>query len=503
MSQVDGTPYTPSERHLLVVEELASVSGARRLADYSSLNLPLLSEIANEASLPRRTRSSVAPVGENASIQDLLDEAVRRMPTKANSEAADTLVGSTDLRWTNSGERRYAAGRTLGVAAETFRKNYEAAVLSELAATILHEFAPESARSTNGSRGSRRVLTALGLLGLSAVAILLLVPNGSTSTATDAPSPTSTSEAAGNGTTSTTVPTTTTAESAASPTPSVEYVPTGPLDVTLYCTDILGVGAAAEVTGNEPSDWSCRNGSSVEIVDFDAACQVAYGPATQASNDGSGPYAWACVSPPVLAELGQCAIAPGAYDPDFQYDLGPYAQSFADRGSALASEGLCATTVVHRAGEGVIQQFHDPSSPARSVAAVLARSPNEEFVTLSATRWTAFQQVAGLEAGLVGYPLSEETLQPDGSWWVPFSVGGGLVAATKDGQYQWMPAVAHGKWKSLGAMESCLREPVSNPYPVTEGFQQDFAGGNLLLNFTTGELVASGDSCPSEPYPED
>ena len=480
-----------------LIYELQQVLAQRRLADFSALDLPNLTTVA--ATTRRDATAAPALVGPNGAVQSLLDRFIPTMPTK--SAAAAVLIGTTENRWTNQKQRRHLAGKTEGVTGETFRKNYESQVLSELAHVLVHASQNHRADEEEAAPSATRWLPALvatgALLIVTLVVVLLLDGNESpTETAAtetlpvDLPETPLTTAAA---TTTDVIATTTTTAA-----PLVDYQPTGQLDVTLHCKDLYGPGTVAEVTGSNPEDWECRSGDIREPVDLDLACASGYGPATTATNDGTGPYGWSCIAPIVSAPDGECAISPGEFDPEFQYDLGRFAQTFAALGTTEPTlVDLCPAAVVHRAGEGVRQEFFDPGDAnRRPIAAVLSRSPDrDDFVTLSGAAWDMYVQVAGLGAGLVGYPLSAETEEADGSWRVPFSVGGGLVSANMDGPFQWMPALAFEQWSELGGLDSCLKEPVSNPYPVSEGFKQDFADGHLLLDFASGGMRAVGPNC--------
>lgn len=478
-----------------LISELQQVLAQRRLADFSTLELPHLATVAARATPSDADASS--SVGPNAHIQSLLDRLIPTMPTK--SEAAVVLIGTSDIRWSNQKERRHLAGKTEGVTGETFRKNYESQVLSELAHVLVHASQSESAPAPPRETGKRfAALVLFGTISILALAAFFVLGDSESPTNIDTTeaAPLDTSEAATPPTSPAlpTTETTTTSSTAA----LVDYQPTGQLDVTLHCKDLYGAATVAEVAGSNPSDWECRKGDLREPVDLDLACASGYGPATSATNDGSGPYGWSCIAPIVSAPDGECAISPGEFDPESQYDLGRFAQTFAALGTTEPTlVDLCPAAVVHRAGEGVRQEFFDPADAnRRPIAAVLSRSPDrDDFVTLSGAAWDMYLQVAGLGAGLVGYPLSAETEEADGSWRVPFSVGGGLVSANMDGPFQWMPALAYEQWSELGGLGSCLEEPVSNPYPVSEGFRQDFADGHLLLDFASGGMRAVGPGC--------
>lgn len=479
-----------------LLRELQQVAAQRNLASFSELDLPLLHTLsARIGANPNADAHSSASIGKNADVQTLIDVSIPTMPTPANATAAAALVGSSTHRWTNLKERRHLAGKALDVTGETFRKNHETGVLTELAATLVHG----AARPADPKRRFIPVFL-IGSLLAGVVVVGLLVrgaPDSAETTTSESSSSTSVApESTVETTTATRAPSTTATTEAPS---GVEYVPSGQLDVTLHCTDLFGASAVADVTGGEPDDWACRANDTLEPVDLDAACASAYGPATRAVNDGSGPYGWTCVAPGVSSPEGECPIAPGDFDPEFSYDLGRFSQTFTSIGlNEPQLDGLCPAAVVHRAGEGVRQEYFDPSDQEQAVvAAVLARSQDEaDFVTLSGSAWSSFNQVAGLGAGLVGYPLSGAELEDDGSWRVPFSVGGGLVANEQDGPFRWMPAVAYERWKEIGGRNSCLKEPVSNPYPINAGFRQDFAEGHLILDFASGDLSAIGDGCP-------
>ncbi|REG37351.1 peptidase M23-like protein [Archangium gephyra] len=100
------------------------------------------------------------------------------------------------------------------------------------------------------------------------------------------------------------------------------------------------------------------------------------------------------------------------------------------------------------------------------------------------TRWVAL----GREAGLLGYPLTDETKTPDGV---------GRFNHFQNGSIYWTQATGahevHGpiraKWESLGWETGALGYPVKDEYTVTGGRESEFQKGFLTLNTATNTVT--------------
>ncbi len=99
-------------------------------------------------------------------------------------------------------------------------------------------------------------------------------------------------------------------------------------------------------------------------------------------------------------------------------------------------------------------------------------------------KWVAL----GREAGLLGYPLTDETKTPDGV---------GRFNHFQNGSIYWTPTTGahevHGpiraKWESLGWETGALGYPVKDEYAVTGGRESEFQKGFLTLNTTTNTVT--------------
>jgi hypothetical protein len=96
----------------------------------------------------------------------------------------------------------------------------------------------------------------------------------------------------------------------------------------------------------------------------------------------------------------------------------------------------------------------------------------------------------GWEAGVLGYPVSDEISAPDGS---------GRYAMFERGSIYWSPATGahevHGrirdKWQELGWEAGALGYPVSDEHDVAGGRQSDFQRGSILWNAQTQVMTAT------------
>ncbi len=99
-------------------------------------------------------------------------------------------------------------------------------------------------------------------------------------------------------------------------------------------------------------------------------------------------------------------------------------------------------------------------------------------------KWVAL----GREAGLLGYPLTDETKTPDGV---------GRFNHFQNGSIYWTPTTGahevHGpiraKWESMGWETGALGYPVKDEYAVTDGRESEFQKGFLTLNTTTNTVT--------------
>ncbi|WP_375765524.1 LGFP repeat-containing protein [Archangium gephyra] len=100
------------------------------------------------------------------------------------------------------------------------------------------------------------------------------------------------------------------------------------------------------------------------------------------------------------------------------------------------------------------------------------------------TKWVEL----GRQAGLLGYPLTDETKTPDGV---------GRFNHFQNGSIYWTPTTGahevHGpiraKWESLGWETGALGYPVRDEYAVTGGRESEFQKGFLMLNTATNTVT--------------
>lgn len=101
----------------------------------------------------------------------------------------------------------------------------------------------------------------------------------------------------------------------------------------------------------------------------------------------------------------------------------------------------------------------------------------------------------GFEAGVMGYPTSDET---------PGLTGGGVTQAYQGGAIVWSPATGafeskgaiRSAWLSLGAQDGRLGYPTSGEYALPGGVRQDYQGGSVTWSPTTG-ITVTGNAAPA------
>jgi uncharacterized protein with LGFP repeats len=99
-------------------------------------------------------------------------------------------------------------------------------------------------------------------------------------------------------------------------------------------------------------------------------------------------------------------------------------------------------------------------------------------------------KVLNWEAGVLGYPISDETTTPDGV---------GRYNVFQNGSIYWSPNTgAHevygkirDKWKELGWEAGALGYPTSGEYDVAGGRQNDFEHGSIRFDSASGDTTAT------------
>ncbi|OJT21913.1 hypothetical protein BO221_24475 [Archangium sp. Cb G35] len=99
-------------------------------------------------------------------------------------------------------------------------------------------------------------------------------------------------------------------------------------------------------------------------------------------------------------------------------------------------------------------------------------------------RWIAL----GREAGVLGYPLTDETKTPDGVGRFNHFQNGSIYWTPATGAHEVLGAI-RAKWESLGWERSALGYPVKGEYAVTGGRESEFQKGFLTLNTATNTVT--------------
>ncbi|MFE8597940.1 N-acetylmuramoyl-L-alanine amidase [Archangium violaceum] len=99
------------------------------------------------------------------------------------------------------------------------------------------------------------------------------------------------------------------------------------------------------------------------------------------------------------------------------------------------------------------------------------------------TKWIAL----GREAGLLGYPLTDETKTPDGVGRFNHFQNGSIYWTSTTGARE-VHGPIRARWESLGWERSALGYPVTDEYAVTGGRESEFQKGFLTLNTATNTV---------------
>lgn len=95
----------------------------------------------------------------------------------------------------------------------------------------------------------------------------------------------------------------------------------------------------------------------------------------------------------------------------------------------------------------------------------------------------------GWEAGLLGYPISNETKTPDNVG--RFSVPEGLDLLVAGNRAHEVHGTIRDKYKELGWEAGRLGYPTSDEYPVATGQRSDFQHGSITFDVTTKTATAT------------
>lgn len=95
---------------------------------------------------------------------------------------------------------------------------------------------------------------------------------------------------------------------------------------------------------------------------------------------------------------------------------------------------------------------------------------------------------AGAEAGVLGYPITDEVAASDGYGRYNHFQGGSIYYAPSTGAHELYGAI-QARWIALGSERSYLLYPRSGIYAVSGGFRADFQFGYIVLNSSTGQVT--------------
>jgi uncharacterized protein with LGFP repeats len=93
----------------------------------------------------------------------------------------------------------------------------------------------------------------------------------------------------------------------------------------------------------------------------------------------------------------------------------------------------------------------------------------------------------GWEAGVVGYPVSDEMKTADGVGRFNVFERGSIYWSEATGAHE-VYGLIRDKYKEVGWEAGALGYPVSGEYAVPEGRRSDFEHGTITWNTTTNEV---------------
>jgi uncharacterized protein with LGFP repeats len=100
--------------------------------------------------------------------------------------------------------------------------------------------------------------------------------------------------------------------------------------------------------------------------------------------------------------------------------------------------------------------------------------------------WKSF----GWEEGPLGYPLTDETLTPDGRGRYGVFEGGSIYWTMTTGAHEVRGAI-RDKWRDLGWEAGPLGYPVAGEVQLPTGVRSDFEHGSITWTRATGEVTVS------------
>jgi len=105
----------------------------------------------------------------------------------------------------------------------------------------------------------------------------------------------------------------------------------------------------------------------------------------------------------------------------------------------------------------------------------------------------------GWEAGVLGYPLTDETSSPDGAGRYNVFERGSIYWSASTGAHEVRGAIRDA-WASSGWEQGSLGYPTSDEYDVEDGRRSDFEHGTITWNAVTGEVDVQRDGAPPEAW---
>jgi uncharacterized protein with LGFP repeats len=95
----------------------------------------------------------------------------------------------------------------------------------------------------------------------------------------------------------------------------------------------------------------------------------------------------------------------------------------------------------------------------------------------------------GWEAGPLGYPVTDETITPDGvGRYNHFAKGGSIYWSPGTGAHEIYGSI-RGRWAQLGWERSYLGYPTSGEYSIPGGRRNDFQHGYIIWDARTGKIT--------------
>ncbi len=105
----------------------------------------------------------------------------------------------------------------------------------------------------------------------------------------------------------------------------------------------------------------------------------------------------------------------------------------------------------------------------------------------------------GWEAGMLGYPMTDETPTPDGVGRYNVFEGGSIYWSPDTGAHE-VHGVIRDAWANTGWELGPLGYPTSDEHDVDTGRRSDFEHGSITWNASTGEATVYLDDAPAQAW---